>query len=49
MPFDPRCYKLAEAFLADEPEIQTETDTRALAQRIQEAIEEWIEGAKAGL
>jgi hypothetical protein len=42
MGYDPRCYDLAEVFLADEPALQTEHKKSALAQTIQEAIEDWI-------
>lgn len=44
MAFDPRCYELAQAFLADEPKsCRTEVNTRILAQHIQESIEELLE------
>jgi hypothetical protein len=42
MSYDAKCYELAEAFLADEPTLQTENKKRALAQTIQTTIEEWI-------
>lgn len=46
MAFDRRCFELAEVFLEDEPLLRDRVSD--LAQRIQEAIEEWIETEKAG-
>jgi len=37
--FDPKCYELAIAFLADEPDLDTEAARITLAAEIQEAIE----------
>jgi len=45
MTFDVRCFELAEFFLEDEPLLRGRTEL--LAQRIQEAIEEWIEATRA--
>lgn len=42
MAYDTKCYDLADAFLADEPTLQSENKKRALAQTIQDAIEDWI-------
>jgi len=43
MSVDPKCYELAEAFLADEdPEIRTAATTFKLAQAIQDCIEDWL-------
>jgi hypothetical protein len=42
MAYDTKCFDLAEAFLEDEPTLQTENKKKALAQTIQTAIEEWI-------
>ncbi len=39
--FDPKCYDLAEAFLADVPDTNA-NDIRALAVSIQELIEDFI-------
>jgi hypothetical protein len=45
--YDSRCYELAEIFLSDEPEeYQNKVKRRALAQYIQDAIEEWFEARK---
>lgn len=43
MSYDSRCYDLAEAFLSDSPEKDTEANRAALAQHIQDEIEGWIE------
>jgi hypothetical protein len=40
--FDSKCYDLAEAFLQDEPELATEANIRALAERIQQTIEDFF-------
>ncbi len=45
--FDEKCYELAGAFLEDEPaSIQTEEHRNALAQVIQDAIEQELEAMK---
>jgi hypothetical protein len=44
--YDTKCYELAEAFLSDEPEIDTEKNRDLLAKDIQQAIEDFIESAK---
>lgn len=44
--FDPRCGELADIFVADEaPAVVTKRD--ALAQTIQDAIEDWLEDMRA--
>lgn len=45
--FDSKCYELAEAFLADEPDLDTEANRRALAAEIQDVIEGFIADAEA--
>jgi hypothetical protein len=45
MSFDPKCYELATAFLADENTLDTSTNRESLAQEIQDTIENWIEDA----
>lgn len=40
--FDPKCFQLAEQFLADEPELNTEAAKVTLANIIQQAIENEI-------
>lgn len=41
--FDPSCYDLAESFLSDEGKtINTDENRRALAQQIQDVIEDFI-------
>lgn len=42
MSFDTKCYDLAVVFLADHPRLDNEGTRKYLAQRIQDAIEEWI-------
>lgn len=42
MSYDPACYDLAAHFISDHPELERLRDK--LAQHIQDAIEEWIEG-----
>jgi hypothetical protein len=42
MAYDSQCYLLAEHFLRDEPNI-TEAYKDALAQRIQDAVEAWLQ------
>jgi hypothetical protein len=42
MAYDVSCYRLAELFLAEEPELQTPEIHDALAQHIQTTIEDWI-------
>lgn len=44
--YDPKCFDLAAAFLADEAEINTEVNQHELAYCIQIAIEEWIADTK---
>jgi len=44
--YDSKCYDLAEAFLSDEPEVNTAENRHVLAQLIQQAIEDFIEIAK---
>jgi hypothetical protein len=44
--FDTRCYDLAAAFLDDEPDVG-DHEIDALAQTIQDAIEEWLNGREA--
>lgn len=39
MSYDQKCYDLAEAFLEDEPELNTEKNRDELAQAIQDVIE----------
>lgn len=41
--FDPKCYELAEHFLADEPKLNTEAARTTLAAEIQYCIECEIE------
>lgn len=38
--FDPKCFELAAAFLADEPDLNTEAARITLAQAIQQAVED---------
>jgi hypothetical protein len=40
--FDPKCYELAEHFLADTPELNTDAAKVTLAAAIQQALEEEI-------
>jgi hypothetical protein len=42
MSYDSRCYDLAALFLAETPDIDSEANRDALAQRIQTTIEDWI-------
>lgn len=44
--YDSRCFDLAAAFLEDEMHLFTEKNNVALAQVIQDAIEEFIAGAR---
>ena len=41
--YDPKCFALAEAFLAGEPRLNTEAAKIALATAIQECIEDEID------
>lgn len=41
--YDQKCYDLAEAFLSDEPHLNTEKYRDLLAKEIQQAIEDFIE------
>lgn len=45
--FDPKCFELAAAFLADEPELNTEAARITLASEIQTCIEAEIEFMRA--
>lgn len=38
--FDAKCYDLATAFLADQPELDSEENREGLAQEIQDLIED---------
>jgi hypothetical protein len=40
--FDSKCYDLAEHFLQDEADLDSEDKRKELAQEIQEAIEAWL-------
>lgn len=42
MSFDPKCYDLAKAFLADEPGLDTEAARTTLASAIQDCIQDEI-------
>jgi len=44
MSYDQSSYDLAESFLEDEPELNTEENRKELAQDIQRAIEDFISG-----
>ena len=44
--YDPKCYRLAERFLQDEPTLNTEELRDALAFEIQCSIEDFIEAYK---
>ena len=45
MSYDMKCYELAAAFLADEDlDLQSEANRSELAQIIQDAIEDYLEG-----
>lgn len=46
MAYDPQCYDLADTFLSDEPELKSHENVDQLAQRIQDAIEQFIEEKK---
>ncbi len=43
MTYDPKCWDVADAFLADEPRLATPEHTDKLAQRLQDTIEGYIE------
>ena len=45
--YDPKCHELASAFLADEPDLNTEAARTTLARAIQECLEEEIEFMRA--
>lgn len=45
--YDPKCQELAEHFLLDEPNLDTEDGAKDLARCIQAAIEGWFEDAAA--
>ena len=47
--YDIKCYELAKAFLADEPELETHADCDAIAQAIQDCIEDEIADRKSRL
>lgn len=42
--YDTKCFNLAEGFLSDEPDLDTERNRRRLATTIQRAIEDEIAG-----
>lgn len=44
MSYDRKCYELADDFLDDYPEIKSPQNLDGLAQEIQDAIENFIEG-----
>jgi hypothetical protein len=44
--YDTKCYELAEAFLSDEPGLDTGKNIDQLAKDIQQVIEDFIESAK---
>lgn len=46
--YDPMCYDLAVAFLADEPELDTEDNRDTIANSIQQCIEDEITFLKQG-
>lgn len=45
--YDPKCWALADVFLFDHPEINTDNARHRLASHLQTEIEEWIELEKA--
>ncbi len=45
--YDVKCYELAEHFLQDHPQINTVDHAKALAGDIQDAIETFLDWAKA--
>lgn len=45
--YDPKCYDLAEAFLSDEPTLNTSQNRDQLASDIQQAIEDFLELEKS--
>jgi hypothetical protein len=45
MAYDPKCYELAEHFLADSP-FRVEKETDELARAIQDAVEDWFCGRR---
>jgi hypothetical protein len=49
MPFDVKCRQLADQFLEDEPELDTEKNANDLAQQIQNTIEDFISQKKGEL
>lgn len=46
--YDPRCYELAESFLADVPRFNNETFKKLLALEIQQVIEDEISFMETG-
>jgi hypothetical protein len=46
--YDPRCYELAEVFLADLPKFNNETFKKLLALEIQQVIKDEISFMEAG-
>ena len=42
-PYDPECYKLAEHYLAREPDIDSAYTREELASEIQELVEAWLD------
>ena len=47
--YDPKCYELAEHFLADEPDLDSEQAREILALELQQSAETWIEEWRAAL
>jgi hypothetical protein len=47
--YDTKCYDLAEAFLEDEPAMNTESRRKDLAGTIQQAIEDWLDHERDNL
>ena len=46
---DPKCYELAEHFLADHPDIDTELTREDLARELQATIDAWMEEWRTAL
>lgn len=44
--YDVKCFDLAEHFLQDEPELNSDANAAELAAEIQEAIEDWLDIAR---
>jgi hypothetical protein len=47
--YDEKCYRLAEQFLEDEPELYTMDKCHHLACAIQQAVEDFIESERSTL